>query len=1104
MNQSRKKVSALIVIRSSWLRAGCVLATTIGLLLGVKSVAAPETNDAVSPTLITNLDQFWSLSASEKSKLHHARLELLIYYCDPDWNVYWGRSDNLDTFLPLKGIPRALKGGDKVLVDGLTLPVNQEFLWDKTSITVLSESNSFPLVSAAGRLLDASGLDKHMVEVEALVDSQTSISTNMLQLSLLSQDFNFAAYVTLKNKETMPELAGKLIRITGVYSETYNFGNVADITLWSPGLNCVTTMGSLETDPRFSTNSIPLTTADNFDTLNPNVMIRVQGVVRSQLPGRDVTIWDATGQIRLLTKQQQVLNVNDRIEAIGYPTLQGIDHVLQNGLFRVASNQMVFPTNETQLRLVAQIDDLDQASLNRQLPIRLEGVVTWVNPNGKFSYIFDGSGGIRVLQATLQSGRPMAIGMIVQVDGSTGEGRFAPIITNAMIQQTSDSDLPDAPLVSLAEASTGAEDGNWIQMRGYVRRITVERNSIRLGLVSPDGNFVARVPLNGDLENLYGSVILVKGVCVANANSRRQLTGIEIWSPEVREIQVEQRPPADLFALPMRTLPSLRQFNPFNTLNERVRTSGTVTLQVPGQYLYIQDGDSAVLALCSQTNLLSPGDRVELVGFCGNEGGSFLLREAAWRRISSGADPLAVELPAMQSITDDLDGLLVHAKGVLLDEVKKTDETDLIIQAQGQIFQVILNGALPSDQPRLELGSQLDLKGVYRTQRDEYGNPRSFKLNLRNVQDVQVLQPPPWWTSTRLLWVLAGALLIILVSLLWGVQVRRRNTLLMQSQAELKAARDKLEERVQERTRELSEQVEEKERANERLSEAQQRLIIASRQAGMAEMATSVLHNVGNVLNSVNISASLIGDSVQKMRIENLEKAVEMLNHDNGDPVDFLTKDPRGRALPGYLHDLAGVMGENRRRLQDEVKSLVKQVDHVKAIVALQQDYARNSNIVEILDPVEMMEDAFEINRDAYERHRVTVVREYEDPPGVFADRHKVLQILINFLSNAKYAVKQSAEKRVTFRILAAGDDRVRFEISDTGIGIEPENLQRVFMLGFTTRSNGHGFGLHSGANAAKEMNGEVLVFSQGPGRGATFVLELPAARNVASVSQSC
>ena len=197
--------------------------------------------------------------------------------------------------------------------------------------------------------------------------------------------------------------------------------------------------------------------------------------------------------------------------------------------------------------------------------------------------------------------------MLVKVDGVATMGEFAPVITNAIVHQTGSMSLPDAPLIGLEDAMTGTEDGRWVQMRGYVRKATEGTNSIQLQLVAPGGEFSARIPKDSTLRALDGSVVLVRGVCVVTANSRRQLTGIQVWVPQVIDVQTEQSAPADLFVLPLRSLASLRQFNLFNTLNERVRTRGTVTLQVPGRYLYVQDGDNSVLALCGQSDIAAAG-----------------------------------------------------------------------------------------------------------------------------------------------------------------------------------------------------------------------------------------------------------------------------------------------------------------------------------------------------------------------------------------------------------------------------------------------------------------------------------------------------------------
>ncbi len=809
------------------------------LLLASQPLIAQESNSppAISATLITNLAQFWVLPLNEKNRLHRIRLDLLVYYCNPEWAVFWGRSGDLDTFLPLRDLPQTLHSGDIVRLDGLILPVDQKIIWDKTSVTVVSTSNPLPCVSLQGQSLQDTNLAAHFIETRALVDSQVTTVPQVLRLRLLEGDLSLTAFLTLNSPgQVQPDLSGKYVRIKGVYMTSSDSAEKgADAVLWTPGLNCVEVCGSLDTDSQFSR---PTLSSEDFRTADPRTSVRVMGVVRSQQPGQAVTIWDNAGQIRILSKQQYPLELGDRIEAIGYPTFQGIDRVLQSGLFRLstgkeAGNNTSLP-GRTQLRLADQIRRLDQESIGKQASVSLEGVVTRVDPRRHFIFILDSSGGIRVMQSRFPDGRPVRTGMMVKVDGVVTMGEFAPAITNAIISQTGTTSLPDAPLVSLEEAMTGTEDGRWIQMRGYVRKSSEETNSIRLELVAPGGDFTARIPRNDSLRHLAGSVVLVRGVCVATADSRRQLTGIQIWSPEVGDVQTEQSAPSDLFARPLRSLASLRQFNAFNTLNERVRTHGAVTLQVPGSYLYVQDGDNSVLALSDQTNLLRLGDRVEVVGFPGNENRNFLLREAVYHRVGSGSEPLPVELPIQKSFDEDLDGRLVRAEGVLFDTSGKLEEKRLMIQTKGVIFEAKLNQSGQLAGEKLALGAKLALTGVYRLQRDEYGTPRSFLLNLRYGNDIRVLQPPPWWTLSRLLWALLGTLSVLLVALMWALGIRRKNNQLLHAQTELKAARDKLEERVQERTRNLRE-------ANEALRRSEERFVKAFRASPVPLLLQSVL-----------------------------------------------------------------------------------------------------------------------------------------------------------------------------------------------------------------------------------------------------------------------
>jgi len=211
--------------------------------------------------------------------------------------------------------------------------------------------------------------------------------------------------------------------------------------------------------------------------------------------------------------------------------------------------------------------------------------------------------------------------------------------------------------------------------------------------------------------------------------------------------------------------------------------------------------------------------------------------------------------------------------------------------------------------------------------------------------------------------------------------------------------------------------------------------------------------------------------------------------------VAFLTSEGRVESLCAYLRALSEQVGAEHATVLRELQELTQNIDHIKEIVAMQQTYAKVSGVVDFQSVPGLIEDALRMHDAALVRHQVTVVRRFDPVPDILIDKHKVLQILVNLISNAKYALSGSAdeERRLTLGLHLNGDNRLRISVTDNGMGIAPENLTRIFSHGFTTRHDGHGFGLHSGALAAREMGGALLAQSDGPGKGATFTLELPA-----------
>jgi PAS domain S-box-containing protein len=287
--------------------------------------------------------------------------------------------------------------------------------------------------------------------------------------------------------------------------------------------------------------------------------------------------------------------------------------------------------------------------------------------------------------------------------------------------------------------------------------------------------------------------------------------------------------------------------------------------------------------------------------------------------------------------------------------------------------------------------------------------------------------------------------------------------------------------------------------AEARLSELHRSLLDVSRQAGMAEVATGVLHNVGNTLNSVNVSVGLMSERLRGSRVPGLARAMELLKAHLPSLDTFLTQDERGQQLPPYLIAVSEQLVQEHEALQAEVQSLSESVEHIKSVVSMQQENARFVGVVEQVQVPQLLDDALKLHSLSFEKQGIQVRREYAEVPPVQVDRHKLLQILLNLLSNARHALLDSdrTQKQLTLRIGSGkAGELLRIEVVDNGVGIAPENLPRLFTQGFTTKRDGHGFGLHISALAASEMGGALTCASPGPGQGASFILELPSLQN--------
>jgi signal transduction histidine kinase len=322
--------------------------------------------------------------------------------------------------------------------------------------------------------------------------------------------------------------------------------------------------------------------------------------------------------------------------------------------------------------------------------------------------------------------------------------------------------------------------------------------------------------------------------------------------------------------------------------------------------------------------------------------------------------------------------------------------------------------------------------------------------------------------------------------------------------SELSASREHLRKRAElmtnitddlriERQR-LAQEIVERRLAEEESARLTDQLVETSRRAGMAEVATGVLHNVGNVLNSVNVAANCLTERLENSRVTGLARATEMLI-DHGDHIaDFLTQDERGKLLPEYLNKVSQHLIAERDAQATDLTELTNNIEHIKEIVTAQQEFGKVSGVETDIDLVGIIEEAIKINFAGLKRHGVELHREYEKHlPKVRSEKHKIMQIVVNLISNAKYAVSDPQAKANDVQIkLMQENETVQVHVIDTGCGISKDDMTKIFQHGFTTKQDGHGYGLHSCALAANQIGGSLSCHSDGPGQGACFTLRIP------------
>lgn len=1029
-------------------------------------------DSTLAPAEITTFHQFYQLSPEQAQKGVPVRIKGVVVCHDAAWGQLYVHDGAETGYLNPQNFQTNLAAGQAVELTGFTTFRQGSVAFTNLHMRVLNQ----------GALPDAKRLEISKLASDFGQWVQTSgrvrvADASLGRLSLVLYDKGQACLVYVLGLPATNDfrwLLGCTVRLRGINASKVVEGKLQSASMFVPGLSEVTIIERSGTKPL----EIPVTSIDTLLNRDlgswTNEPVHINGSIVLHNVGESLVIKDATGLIHARVIQTTQARVDERVDVWGYLTVLPGETILRDAYFETQQSPVVViastataqstngqTNNLPEITRYSKISSMRPEEASRGFPVRLKGVVTYADPDWHNCFIQSQGGAIYVEM----SQKDIAAGQWVEVIGQTSPGGFAPEVINATVRVMGTTNLPAPIKTDLEELANGHLDSHWVQLEGVVRRVTEQWGHETLYLTTPKGRFKAVVlTSNNQLSptNLIDALVSVQGACTSEMNARGQLTGVSLRVPDFQQIKILEAVPVDPFAVRTAAIRSVATFDPNRLAGRRVKVSGTVTVELAGQGFYVQDDSGGIRVNCAQTNDLRTGDAVNVLGFPSMSDFSPYLEEATFQRTGRAALPKPQVTSADEILLQGTnDAVLVRIKANLIQSVPRSAYPKLVLQSGTIIFTAALANQPGAHEIRsFPVGSLLELTGVATIQGGESHEPESFRLLVAACQDIRLLSTPPWWTMQHALMLAGGLALGALLAWGWIRSLRRQ----VRAQTEV-------------------------------IRKNQEELITVSRQAGRAEVATAVLHNVGNVLNSVNISASLTRDALLASRSGKVSLVANLMKEHVTDLGNFLTQDPQGRRLPEYLEKLGEHLCEETRSALHEIQSLTTNIQHISDIVAMQQTYAKVGGMTEIVKVSDLVEDAIRMNLGALQRHEIQLVREFDVTrlPQITVEKHKVLQILINLVSNAKYACSESGnpEKRLTIRI-TNGQDRVQIACADNGIGISGDNLTRIFNHGFTTRKHGHGFGLHSAALAAQEMGGTLLAQSEGLGKGATFVLELP------------
>jgi PAS domain S-box-containing protein len=1104
---------------------------------------APAKTDIVAVP-ITDSDQYWHLSIEERAISHPVNFNARINYFDPDWRLFWVEWDGVGGYLPLaQGSSHfPVHEGQLVHIEGTMVP-SKGYSTDTLKMTVLQENAPFQIWPTAGRIGEIHKLDRHMVSVEGYVDSQIHNGENHERMVVVVDDRPVICWFRAP-PETAPNFQGKFIHVVGLYSgRTDPSGTQTMVEIWTPHLSDIQVIGSIAKDTRFDQPPVPI---GEITSRDPGSKVLIHGRVQHQQLGSVIVIRDETGEISVGSVQRQRLPIGSPVEAVGETALVGSSWVLRSALYRPAKNAVATDEDSEKrslIQTIAEVRQLTSVEASTRRPLNVSGVVTWSLPGEDYFYLQDVSGGIRV-HADHKKFETPDNGKRLQIKGVSYNTGLVPGIEAEQIIDLGAMGTPRPPEVSLDQAMTGSEEGQWIEMRGFLSRIEAVGEWQCIHVTTAAGEFVARLRSSRQWTATPGSLIRVHGACEALLDENQRISQITLHVPFLHDLSVDEEAPADPFQLPLRPVNSLAQLSALHGLT-RAHITAIVQYQVPGRYIYVRDADLGLLVFSPSHQIVNPGDTIEVVGLLGREGVRTVLRESVFRKISTGPSPEPKVVDDVSKIAISLDSRLVKVRGTLIEVVPSATSTRLTLQNGRTVFEALFDHATDGSLPNHVVpGAGLELTGIYHVDFDDSRQSRGFQLLLRSAKDVAVYQRPRLWTVQRALGfsgLLGG---FTLAGFLWAASLRRRvaqQTTQIRTQLQKEGMLENRQRGIVENasdfifTTDLDGRFTSFNPAGERMTGYDRataltmniRDLLVSDEPDAKPIAL-IPDNDGTVTFQhqlrtrdgrviwIETSSRLLreGDSASILGIvrdiSERKQIEETLKHAR-DAAEANTK-AKSEFLANMSHEIRtpmnAVIGMSNllldTSLDDQQRDFAETIRNgAEALLTVLNDILDFSKIeagrmqFETLDfdLRETVESTAELlaARAAAKDLELIVSLAPTLTNHLRGDPSRLRQVLLNLLGNAiKFTQAGEVVLRVEPRAESASDIEIYFEVADTGVGIAPEEQARLFKpfsqadSSTTRRFGGTGLGLAISKQIVELMGGVCSVRST-PGVGSVF-----------------